>query len=91
MLQKTLDPGFQLLTLTQLRFACIIHVMYFGCIRAEEALELLTENVVVSPNRNLQLIVQNYKTNQYKQVKNIYLIPALESAALAECDNYPLV
>ena len=40
---KCLDPGLQLLTLTQLRFATIVFTMYFGAMQAEEALELLTE------------------------------------------------
>ena len=42
-LTKCLDPGLPLLTLTQLRFACVIFCMYFGAMRAEEALDLLTK------------------------------------------------
>ena len=40
-LMKCLGPGLELLTLTQLRFATVIFTMYFGAMRAEEALDVL--------------------------------------------------
>ena len=42
-LQGTLEPGLQLLSLIQLRFASMINVMYFACMRAEECLDLETK------------------------------------------------
>ena len=81
-LSKCLDPGLPLLTSTQLRFSCMIFLKYFGAIRVEEALDLLTENIKVSSNGNLQIVLQKGKCNQYKQKQSVYLIPALESQAL---------
>ena len=78
-LQRTLEPGLQLLSLIQLRFASIIYVMYFACMRAEKCLDLETANINVSPNGNLQLMVTKSKTNQFCQPKQVFLIMALES------------
>ena len=50
--------------------------------RAEKALGLLTDNIKVSPNGNLQIILQKGKCNQFKQKQLVYLIPALETQAL---------
>ena len=81
-LSKCLDPGLHLLNATQLRFSCIIFLMYYGCMRAEEALDILTENIKISPSGNLQVVLQMGKCNQYKKMHSVYLIPALEVQAL---------
>ena len=80
-LQRTLEPGLQLLSLIQLRFACMIHVMYFACMRAEECLDLDTATINVFSNGNLQLTVTKSKTIQFCQLKQVFLIPVMESSA----------
>ena len=68
-LQRTLEPGLQLLSLIQLRFACMIHVMYFACMRADECLDLDTATINVFSNGNLQLTVTKSKTIQVCQMQ----------------------
>ena len=79
-LTKCLEPGLLDLDVTQLRLACVVFTMYY--MRAEEALDMLTENVKISPNGNLQLTLQKGKCNQYKKLHHVYLIPAMEAQAL---------
>ena len=50
----------QLFTLTQLQFATVVFCKYFGCMRAEEALDLLKDNVKVSPKGNWQIILKKH-------------------------------
>ena len=81
-LSKTLDPSLEQLNATQLCLAAAMFVMYFGAMRAEEALSLLTEHVAISASGNLRITLSKGKCNQFKQIHNFFLVPAVEAQAL---------
>ena len=81
-LSKTLELSFEQLNATQLRLVAIMFVMYFGAMRAEEALNLLMEHVLISASGNLKVTLSKGKCNQFKRLHNVFLVPAVEAQAL---------
>ena len=65
-LSKTMEPSLEHLNATQLCLAAAMFVMYFGAMRAEEALSLLTEHVSISASGNLRITLSKGKCNQFK-------------------------
>ena len=57
-------------------------VMYFGAMRAEEALNPFTEHVSILASGNLKVTLSKGKCNQFKCLHNVFLVPAVETQAL---------
>ena len=70
------------LNATQLHLAAAMLVMYFGAMRAEEALNLLMEHISISASGNLRVTLSKGKCNQFKHLHNIFLVPAVEAQVL---------
>ena len=70
-----IGPSLQLLNLVQMRNLALFSVMYFMAAHFEEAADLLTENIMVSPGGNLELLFIKSKTNQFKGARSSFLTP----------------
>ena len=57
-------------------------MMYFGAMRAEEASNLLIENVSISNSGNLRIMLVKGKMNQFKKKQEVFLVPAVEESVL---------
>ena len=70
------------LNTTQLRLAVLIFTIYFGVMRAEEASNLLMENVSISNSGNLRITLLKGKMNQFKKRQEVLLVPTVRVQAL---------
>ena len=69
--QKTLP----MMTLFDLRNASLFCIIYFTAARFEEAADLLTENIKVSPGGNLEIVFVKSKVNQFRNQRSAFLTP----------------
>ena len=84
-LEKLTEPSLALMNLVQLRNAAMFCVMYFAAAHYEEAANLLTENITVSPGGNLELLFVKSKTNQFKGSRSTFWTPHEGAGHLDPC------
>ena len=84
-LEELTKPSLALLNIVQLRNAAMFCVMYFAAARYEEAANLLTENITVSPGGNLELLFVKSKTNQFKGARSAFWTPHEGAGTLDLC------
>ena len=79
---KSIEPDLEQLNTTQLRVAALVFTMYFLAMRAEEAANLLIENISLSQNGNFKITLVKGKTNQFQKRQDVYMVPTVEAQAL---------